>query len=169
MSSKLARYFIITALCFLLLSCLEGVMFPTKFQLQSLYKALLHVPPGKLKAFFGYFVTKIHTHVSLIGWVSSALMGILYHLAPQISGRERYLRWVGYGNWGCHVLGLLLLTAGFHLIGVFGLASGFDAGSPEFRAVAAPYRALVAAGGVLVTVSALLFSGNIMRTLLARD
>jgi heme/copper-type cytochrome/quinol oxidase subunit 1 len=169
MSSKLAKYFIISALCFLLLSCLEGVMFPTKFQMQSLYKTLLHVPPGKLKAFFGYFVTKIHTHVSLIGWVSSALMGILYHVAPQISGRERYLRWAGYGNWACHVLGLLLVITGFHLIGVFGLASGFDAGSPEFRAVAAPYRALVAAGGVLVTVSALLFSCNMLRTLLAKN
>jgi hypothetical protein len=96
-------------------------------------------------------------------------MGILYHVAPQISGRERYLRWAGYGNWACHVLGLLLVITGFHLIGVFGLASGFAAGSPQFRAVAAPYKTLVAAGGGLVTISALLFSCNMLRTLLAKN
>lgn len=169
MPAKMARFFIVTALAFLLLSCLEGVMFPTKFQMQAFYKNLLHVPPGQLKTFFGYFVTKIHTHVSLIGWVSSALMGMLYYLAPQIGGRERYCRWICYGNWSFHVAGLLLMTAGFHLIGVFGLASGFENGSAQFRAVAAPFRTLVATGGVLITGSALLFSYNMLRTLLAKD
>ena len=91
----------------------------------------------------------------------------LYYLAPQVSGAERYNRLAAYGNWGCHTAGVILMAFGFHLIGVFGLASGYNAGSPEFRAIAAPFKTLVSMGGILITVSAVLFIVNIGRTLLA--
>ena len=168
MASKMAKYFIMTALFFFLIGCIEGLMFPSKFLLQSFYSTVLHIAPEHMKSFFGYFVAKIHTHVNLIGWVGSALMGVLYYLAPQISGTERYKRWVAYGNWGCHIAGVMMMVLGFHLIGVFGLASGHNAGSPEFRAVTAPYKTLVFLGGILITTSAALFSFNIVRTLLAK-
>ena len=165
MSPKIAKYFIASSLVFLMLGCLEGLMFPTKFQLTSFYTTVFHIPPEHLKAFFGYFVTKIHTHVNLVGWVGSTLMGVLYYLAPQISGVERFRPWAAYSNWACQTLGVILIALGFHLIGVFGLASGHAAGSPAFRSVAAPFKIIVVAGGVLVTVSALLFGYNMIRTL----
>ncbi len=167
MTTKISKYFIVTSLAFFLLGCLEGLMFPTKFQMKSFYASLMHIPPEHLKAFFGYFVAKIHTHVNLIGWVGSALMGMLYYLAPQISGAERYRPWAAYANWGCQTAGVVLLALGFHLIGVFGLTSGHAPGSPEFRSVAAPFKMLVATGGVLITISALLFAYNMVRTLFA--
>ena len=167
MSTKIAKYFIASSLVFFLIGCMEGLMFPTKFQFQSLFTTVFHVPPEHLKTFFGYFVTKIHTHVNLIGWVGSAIMGMLYYLVPQISGVERYRPWVAYSNWTCQTLGVILLALGFHLIGVFGLASGHAAGSPEFRSVAAPFKMIVTVGGVLITVSALLFTYNMIRTLFA--
>lgn len=165
MSVKMAKYFIASALLFFLIGCIEGMMFPTKFQFQPFYSAVFQVPAEHIKSFFGHFVAKIHTHVNLIGWVGSALMGMLYFIAPQISGSERYTPWVAYANWGCQTAGVILLTVGFHLIGVFGLSSGFTAGSPEFRSVAAPFKRVVTAGGLLITTSALLFAYNMVRTL----
>jgi hypothetical protein len=165
MSVKMAKYFIATALLFFLIGCIEGMMFPTKFQFQPFYSAVFQVPAEHIKSFFCHFVAKIHTHVNLIGWVGSALMGILYFIAPQISGTERYTPWVAYANWGCQTVGIILLSVGFHLIGVFGLSSGFTAGSPEFRSVAAPFKMVVTAGGLLITISALLFAYNMVRTL----
>lgn len=167
MAANIAKFFIVTALFFFLVGCIEGIMFPTKFQFGDLYAAIFHIQPEHIKSFFGYFVAKIHTHVNLIGWVGSALMGILYFIAPQISGNERYTPWVAYGNWICQTLGILLIALGFHLIGIFGLSSGFAAGSPEFRSASAPYKMLVTVGGILVVISALLFACNMLRTLLA--
>jgi hypothetical protein len=167
MSTKISKYFIVSSLVFLLTGCIEGLMFPTKFQWQSFYTTVFHIPPEHLKTFFGYFVTKIHTHVNLVGWVGSALMGMLYYLVPQISGAQRYRPWAAYTNWACQTVGVILLGLGFHRIGVFGLASGQAAGSPEFRSVAAPFKTIVTAGGGLITLSALLFTYNMIRTLFA--
>jgi cbb3-type cytochrome oxidase subunit 1 len=166
MPEKIAKTFIVTGVFFLLLGCIEGIMFPTKFQFQKVYTLLLHLPANQFKTFFAYFVTKIHTHVNLLGWVGSSLMGILYFLAPRISGAEHYCRWAAWGNWFGNTFGLLLIVIGFHLIGIYGLSSGFSEGTPEFREVAAPFRALVTAGGIMVAASAALFAWNILRTLL---
>ena len=169
MALKIAKCFIMTSLFFFFVGCIEGLMFPSKFALKSFYSAVFHISPDQMKSFFGHFVAKIHAHVNLVGWVGSALMGILYFLAPQISGTERYPAWSAYGSWGCHTAGVVLMTLGFHLIGVFGLASGYEAGSPEFRAVAAPFKTLVALGGTLITASTVLFTVNITRTLFAQS
>jgi len=169
MPEKMAKMFIVTSLFFLLFCCIEGLMFPLKFHLKSICATLFHIPGDQIKAFFGYFVSKIHTHVGLIGWMSASLMGILYYLAPKISGRHQYLSWASWGNWGCHTAGVLILIVGFHMIGILGLASGFAPGSVEFRAAAALGKQFVVAGGILILISILLFSLNMLRTLLAKD
>ena len=168
MPAKMAKCFITTALLFLFIGCIEGLMFPAKFQFKDILSAVFHVPPETIKSFFGYFVSKIHTHINLIGWVSSALMGLLYFVAPQISGTERYAPWAAYGNWICHTGGIVLLAAGFHLIGAVGLSTGHEAGSPEFRSATASCKLVVMAGGAAIIVSACLFIFNILRTLFAR-
>jgi len=166
MAQKMARYFIIAALFFFLVGYIEGIMFPTKLRFQWFYATLMHIPPEHLKLFFGDFVKRIHTHINLIGWVSSALMGILYYLVPRIQGNERYSVWVCYTNFWCHIAGIVLFCVGFHLIGSFGLASGFAHGTPEFRKVVEPFKPVVLAGGALILMSALFFSYNMFRTLL---
>ena len=167
MEKIIAKYFITTSLIFFLLGCIEGVMMPTKFLFKDIFTNLFNLPPDQFKSFFGYFVTKIHTHINLIGWVGSAIMGILYFIAPRISGRECYVKWAAYTGWACNTLGVLIIAVAFHLIGIYGLRSGFEIGSPEFRAVGAPFRHMVAAGGVLVTISTILFIWNILKTMYA--
>ena len=137
-------------------------MLPTKFQFQNLYAALFHVPADQIKPFFAYFVTKIHTHVNLLGWVGSALMGILYFIAPQFGGVDRTRRWAAWGNWGGNTLGVLLVVFGFHMIGISGLSGGHSPGSPEFRAAASSFKAFVAVGGILVVFSTILFIYNML-------
>ncbi len=181
MAKKMAKYFITVAVLFFIVGCLEGIMFPTKFRFQSFYAAVMHIPPEHLKSFFSHFVVKIHTHISLIGWVSSALMGILYFIVPQIKdqakdqtkdqaeSRERYSKWACYANFWLHVFGILLFCAGFHLIGMTGLKSGYAPGSPEFRELEAPFKVIVLTGGSFICLSSLPFSFNITRTLFAKE
>ncbi len=167
MAGKISKYFILIAIIFFVVGCIEGLMFPSMLRWRSFYAGILGLPQEQLKPFFDHFMVKIHTHITLVGWVSSALMGILYFLAPQISGMERYTRWVAYGNLSCHSAGLSLMTMGFHLIGVFGLRAGFVYGTPEFGGEAGLFKAVVFTGGVLVVISALLFAWNMAETLCA--
>ena len=160
----MARYFIIAALFFFMVGCIDGLLFPTKFRFQSFYAAIMHIPPERLKTFFSNFVKKIHAHISLLGWVSSALMGMLYFIVPQITGSERYSKWACYANFWLHVFGILLFCVGFHLIGITGLKSGYPPGSPEFRQLGMPFKGIVLAGGSFICLSSLLFSYNIIRT-----
>lgn len=173
MSKKMAKYFITVAILFFIAGCFEGLMFPTKFRFQSFYAAFMHISPEHLKSFFSHFVVKIHTHISLVGWVTSALMGILYFIVPQIKdqteGREKYSKWACYANFWLHVFGILLFCAGFHLIGMIGLKSGYAPGSPEFRELVAPFKLFVLTGGCFICLSSLLFSFNIARTLFAKE
>nr|WP_320191804.1 cbb3-type cytochrome c oxidase subunit I [uncultured Desulfobacter sp.] len=168
MPEKMAKLFIITSLFFLLFCCIEGLMFPLKFQLKSICSTIFHIPGDQIKAFFGYFVAKIHTHVGLIGWLSASLMGILYYLAPKIGGRQHYFSWAAWGNWGCHTAGIIILIIGFHMIGILGLTSGFAPGSEEFRTASDLGKQVVIIGGVLILISILLFSLNMLRTLLIK-
>ena len=167
MDKTISKYFITTALAFLFLGCIEGVMMPTKFLFKDVFISLFNLPPDQIKSFFGYFVTKIHTHINLIGWVGSAVMGVLYLAAPQISGRECYIKWAAYLSWALNTLGVLVITVSFHLIGVYGLRSGYEVGSPQFRAVGAPFRHMVAVGGVMVLTASVLFAWNILKTMYA--
>ncbi len=167
MGRNISKYFILLALIFFVVGCIEGLMFPSMFRWRLFYAGILGLPPEQLKPFFDHFMVKIHTHVALVGWVSSALMGILYFVVPQISGMERYSRWVAYVNLSFHATGLLLMTAGFHLIGFLGLRAGFAYGTAQFRAEAGVFKGLVFMGGVLVVISVLLFAWNMVRTLYA--
>lgn len=169
MSRKIAKLFICTGLFFLIFGCIEGLMLPTKMPMKSFYSALFHIPPNMVRSFFANFVAKIHTHVNLIGWVGSVLMGLLYFNAPQIAGRteeqERYSPLAAYLNWGGHTLGILMMVIGFHLIGYVGLSSGFQEGSDQFRQAVGPVKVLVMGGGVLITLSVCLFIYNMAVTL----
>ena len=81
-----ARRFMLASLLFLLLGVIEGLMHPTKFAFKDFYALVLGLEPDQIKPFFGYFVSKIHTHVALVGWVSTGLMGIFYFAAEEIRG-----------------------------------------------------------------------------------
>ncbi|KMY66248.1 hypothetical protein AAU61_17345 [Desulfocarbo indianensis] len=163
-----ASRFMLASLVFLLLGVLEGLMHPTKFFLKDFYAALLGIDPQYIKTFFGYFITKIHTHITLVGWVTTALMGLLYFAAEEIKGGHRYLAWLCLANLILHVAGVVLLAVGFHLIGIMAVPTGYQPGSPEFRAAAQGVRPLVVAGGLVLLASSLIFIYHMAATLLAR-
>jgi cbb3-type cytochrome oxidase subunit 1 len=160
-----ARRFILASLAFLILASLEGLLFPTKGIFRSLYSTVFHVPPQQVRPFMKDFLARIHSHMSLVGWVSCALMGILYHVAPQIGGRERYSERACALNFWFHVLGVLVLCIGWHVIGSVGLNAGLVHGTPEFTKAAGPYKPIIYLGGLMLCASVLLFSFNMLRCL----
>ncbi len=169
MAQTMGIYFITASLVFLIMGCIEGMMFPLKTVMQPVLPALLHLPAAQVKPFFQDFLIKIHAHISLVGWVTTALMGILYYTAHQIKGRNRYNRLVCLTGFWSHISGILTMTVGFHLIGYFGLSAGLTYGTPEFQAVACGYKNIVGAGGFLVTCSVICFSYNILKTLWSKE
>ena len=165
---RTASRFMLASLVFLVLGVLEGLMQPTKFALKDFYCLVLGLEPQHIKPFFGYFVSKIHTHVSLVGWVTIALMGVFYFLAEEIRGGHRYRAWLCNGNLILQVTGVLALCIGFHLIGMMSIPTGHPAGSPEFRAAAQGVKPMVVIGGVMLLLSCLAFIYNIATTLMTR-
>ena len=162
MVKKIARNFIFISLVFFILGCVEGLVYPTKHLFKSFYSAAVFVPPGQLTSFLNDFFCKIHTHISLIGWVSSALMGILYFIAPQIRGEERFSKWICNTNFWLHFSGIMVLCIGWNVIGSAGLGAGLKHGTPEFTKAVSIYKPLIWSGGGAILISALLFSYNII-------
>ncbi len=164
-----ASRFMLASLAFFLAAVIEGLMQPTKFVFKDFYAAILGIDPKYIKTFFGYFVSKIHTHVGVVGWLSTAVMGVFYFLAEEIKGRNRYVPWLCLANLILHVAGVLLIALGWHLIGVVAVPTGHQPGSPEFLAAAAKVRSFVVAGGVTLLISCLIFIYHMAATLLARE
>jgi heme/copper-type cytochrome/quinol oxidase subunit 1 len=164
MALKMAKCFITAALLFFLIGCLEGLMFPSLQTFRKQYAVGLHVPPEQIKPFFNHFLTKIHVHITLLGWVSSALMGMIYLIAPHIGGSDRSQKWAAYANLISHIGGVLLMTLGFHLIGIYGLTSGAAYGTPEFNQEVGTLKLFVFFGGLLTLISGVLFSYNTVRS-----
>jgi cbb3-type cytochrome oxidase subunit 1 len=165
MGRDCARGFIFASLVFLLLACLEGLVFPTKKMFGPFYSSILHVSPDQVRPYLGDFFSRIHTHISLLGWLTSAAMGVLYFVVPMIRGEERYSRWICRTNLWIHVVGVAVLCIAWHVVGVVGLGAGYSHGTAEFSRVVKPYKPLVFAGAGLVFLSAVLFSYNMVRCL----
>jgi hypothetical protein len=164
-----ARRFMLASMLFLLMGVIEGLMQPTKFAFKDLYVMVLGLEPNQIKPFFGNFVSKIHTHVSLVGWVSTGLMGLFYFAAEEISRGSNCRPYLCLSNLVLQVGGVLLLAIGFHLVGIVALPTGHPEGSPEFRAAAQGVKPLVVAGGVTLLASCLIFIYNMCSTLLGRS
>jgi len=169
MSKKIAKNFIIASLVFFLMACLEGCMFPTKSLFNIWYSAIMHVPPAQLKAFMYEFFPRIHSHISLVGWVSSALMGMLYFITPQIQGQEKFNKTLCYANFWMHIVGILVLCAGWHIVGSVGLSAGYTHGTSEFTKAVACYKPVIWTGSFALLVSAALFLYNILSCLCSKS
>lgn len=167
MDKKIAKYFIVASLFFFLIGCLDGLTYPTKKAFQSFYASILNLQPKYFKMFWYEFLNKIHGHITVIGWLSSALMGILYFFVPQIGGQTqaRYSKWTCYTNLWCHVIGLIVLVIGFHLVGITGLKAGFIHGTLQFYNTVKDLQWFVRIGGLMLLISGLLFSYNMIKNL----
>ncbi|MDF2963012.1 MAG: hypothetical protein K0S39_4747 [Paenibacillus sp.] len=100
--------------------------------------------------FFGMFMSishkfeyaSVHTHINLVGWVSLALAGFVYHVFPKAA--ESVL---GKIHFWLHNIGLPIM-----MIGLVLLVSGVPGTEP-----------IVAAGGSLTAIAVLLFTINVLK------
>ncbi|MBW5447332.1 cytochrome-c oxidase [Cohnella sp. CFH 77786] len=65
-----------------------------------------------------YELTPVHVHLNLLGWVSMALGGILYHLFPQ-AAESRLGKW----HFWLHVIGIPLMMVGLAVVILMGDAA----------------------------------------------
>ncbi|MBP1992143.1 cbb3-type cytochrome c oxidase subunit I [Paenibacillus eucommiae] len=89
--------------------------------------------------------TSDHAHINLLGWVSMALFGLIYHCFPQTANQK-----LAKVHFWLHNVGVPVMVAG-HFI--FVLVSE-SAGLP-----------IMASGGFIVVVATLIFLINIFMTL----
>jgi cbb3-type cytochrome oxidase subunit 1 len=88
-----------------------------------------------------YSLSPVHVHLNLLGWVSMAIGGLVYHLFPAATGR------LGKLHFWMHNLGVPLMMGGLtaYILGTDRLAL------------------LIPIGGVLVVLGTLIFFLNVMR------
>lgn len=83
----------------------------------------------------------VHAHLNLVGWVSMALIGVIYHFFPK-AGASR----VATAQFWFHQTGLPIMMVALAI---------YLKGHKELEP-------LIALGSVLVLVSILLFAGNLL-------
>ncbi|MFD0676266.1 MULTISPECIES: cytochrome-c oxidase [unclassified Paenibacillus] len=100
--------------------------------------------------FFGMFMSithqfqfaSVHAHINLVGWVSLALAGFVYHVFPKAATSI-----LGKIHFWLHNIGLPIM-----MIGLVFLLNGVDAAEP-----------VVAMGGTLTAIAVVLFTINVLR------
>ncbi|WP_433749215.1 cbb3-type cytochrome c oxidase subunit I [Falsibacillus pallidus] len=92
-----------------------------------------------------YDLTPVHVHINLLGWTALTLIGILYHLFPQLeaSALSEWHFWLH--NIGLPVM--MLALAGL-------ISSGNESLTP-----------VIAAGATLTAIGVLLFAVNVWKNL----
>ena len=85
----MAKKFIIASTIFLVIGTIEGLLIPTKGVFKDFYAGIFFLPPEQVRPFFSDFLSRIHSHVSLAGWLSLAMMGVVYQVLPQMSPGAR--------------------------------------------------------------------------------
>lgn len=86
-------------------------------------------------------LSPVHVHLNLLGWVSMAIAGLVYHIFPRATGL------LGKIHFWMHNLGIPLMMGGLTAY-IFGTAA------------LAP---LIPLGGVLVVLGTLIFFINVLR------
>lgn len=117
-------------------------MLANRFLRLAVLYALFGIGLGVYMGATGQFLNRgIHVHANLVGWVSLALMGMLYRLYPQLAAH-----WLARWHFWLHNSGLPLM-----LLGLYGLFHGLSWGEP-----------LTGAGSLLVALAFLCFGLNVL-------
>lgn len=89
-------------------------------------------------------LTSLHAHVNLLGWVSTAIFGVIYSIYPFVSTTK-----LAKAHFWLHNLGLPVM-----MIGLFCESFGISAGLP-----------VMIVGSLAVVIGTLLFAINTIKTL----
>ncbi|WP_141432166.1 cytochrome-c oxidase [Bacillus sp. 03113] len=88
-------------------------------------------------------LASVHAHINLLGWVSMALFGIIYHFYPNAAETK-----VAKTQFWLHNIGIPVMQGGI----AFEILTGITAVLP-----------LIIVGSILVVVSVLLFTINVFK------
>ncbi len=109
-----------------------------------------------------------HLHLTVGTAVTLSFMGITYWLVPLLRGRALWSRRLALVQVWLWVVGMVIFSNALHRLGLMGMPRRTMIGAaayvqPEWK----PLLPLVAVGGTLLTLSALLYFANLALTLLA--
>ncbi|MFQ5575939.1 MAG: cbb3-type cytochrome c oxidase subunit I [Anaerolineae bacterium] len=106
-----------------------------------------------------------HVHIGTLGWISMALMGMMYYLVPLLS--EKPLSWPRMVNWIFWVEVVTIVLNGILMIGA-GISGGraFQAGltGDALNAAIGPYMMLIALVSLVCGLAAIAFAVQIIHT-----
>lgn len=111
-----------------------------------------------------------HFHLTLGSAVTLTFIGISYWLVPKLSGKQLFSRTLGLWQAWTWFIGMLLMSNGLHILGLnFGVprrsALGF---APYAQEAWNPLLIEALIGGIILTISGLLFYVNIVGTLVSK-
>jgi cytochrome c oxidase subunit 1 len=109
-----------------------------------------------------------HLHLTVGTAVTLSFMGITYWLVPLLRGRALWSRRLALVQVWVWVIGMFIFSNAMHRLGLMGMPRRTMIGAapyiqPEWK----PLLPLVAIGGSLLTLSALLYFANLLLTLVA--
>ncbi len=148
---QLTKFFIASPLFFIWVT-VQGVL-----QAGPLHEFIEQGPAG--------IIVGAHTHIGTLGWISLSLMGTLYYLVPQVSGRS--LSWPRLVNWVFWIETIVIFVNSVLMIAA-GVSGGkaFAAGvtGEALNAVLGPYMMSVMLLSVVCGLMAIVFAVQIIHT-----
>ena len=111
-----------------------------------------------------------HAHLALLFFSGSVVMGGIFYIIPRIYKVRIYSRTLVNVQYSMYVIGFLFFFTGFLLTGLTQGTAWLHQGLPVWSVLPGlrPYMALRAVGGVLVVISFILFTYNILATIIKR-
>jgi cbb3-type cytochrome c oxidase subunit I len=111
-----------------------------------------------------------HAHLSLMFFAASTIMGASYHILPKILNCKLFSRKLANIQYALYVIGFTFFFGGFLLTGLVQGTNWVHQGLPVWSVLPGlrPYMALRAAGGVLVVLSFITYSYNLIATAIVK-
>lgn len=115
---------------------------------------------------FRGMISSGHSHLCEVGWVSFALMGLLYLAVPKLLEKKLYSEKVASYQFGLMNVGIIGMVILLIVAGVLGGNMNIaGASKAEIEAAIAPFMILVMIFGIILFIGFLLFAYNMAKTL----
>jgi len=113
--------------------------------------------------------TVMHSHLALYASFGVTIMGIMFWVIPQITGKQLYSKKLMDVTWWVTLLGFIIFMMGMMLAGLVANAGWFTHQTvAQVLPNLEPYFIIRAIGGGIVVVSAFLFAIDIIMTIIAK-
>ena len=112
-----------------------------------------------------------HAHLALLFFAASVIMGGMYYALPLMYNCRLHSRKLANVQYSLYVIGFAFFFGGFLLTGLVQGTAGVHQGLPVWSVLPGlrPYMALRAMGGTLLVISFIIFTYNILVTVIQRS